>query len=171
MRGCAPHSASGPRTTTEDRPMVSSALRSRGRGMLLSSCVAPCPEPSLPTQAQLLDEGAVALDVLGLEVLQQTAASAHQQEQATTAVMVVLVYLEVLGEIVDPPCQQSDLDLRRTGITLIGRVPGDDLLLDCCVQRHVCSLSFVTGLAGSHRALPQPRGRDQAIQDSPQPAA
>src|SRR5690242_17038961 len=55
--------------------------------------------------------------------------------------MVVLVYLEVLGEIVDPPRQQSDLDLRRTGVTLIGRVPGDDLLLDCCVQRHVRSLS------------------------------
>src|SRR6266699_1528006 len=55
--------------------------------------------------------------------------------------MVVLVYLEVLGEIVDPPRQQCDLDLRRTGVTLTGRVPGDDLLLDCYVQRHVHSLS------------------------------
>src|SRR2546429_6832590 len=111
------------------------------RDVALWLCCGPCPAPSLPAQAQLLDEGTVALDVIVHQVLQQPAAPAHQQEQATPAVMVVLVHLEVLGEIVDPPRQQCDLDLRRTGVTLTGRVPGDDLRLDCYVQRHMHSLS------------------------------
>src|SRR5206468_7334300 len=105
-------SAPDPRTTTEDRPIAPSALRSRGRGMLLSSCVTAVPRPSLPAQAQLLDQGAVALDVLAGQVLKQPTATADQEQQAPAAVMVVLVYLEVLGEIVDPPRQQCDLDFR-----------------------------------------------------------
>src|SRR5262249_19098550 len=121
------------------------------RDVLFSSCVAAVPRPSLPAQAQLLDEGAVAPDVLAVQVLQQPTATADQEQQAPAAVVVVLVQLEVLGEIVDPPRQQCDLDFRRTGVTLIGRVLGDDLLLDCCVQRHVGFLIFVTDLV-RHRA-------------------
>jgi hypothetical protein len=40
-----------------------------------------CRSRGLPTQAQPLDEAAVALDVRLLEVLQQTAALADQEEQ------------------------------------------------------------------------------------------
>ncbi len=33
--------------------------------------------------------------------------------------MVLLVDLQVLGEVVDTPCQQRNLDLRRTGVVRV----------------------------------------------------
>src|SRR5215831_10204448 len=102
---------------------------------------------NLSAQAQLPDERTVALDVRAGQVLQQPPAAAYEQQQPAAAVVVVLVHLEVLGQVVDPPGQQRDLDFRRTGVTLIRRVPGDDLLLHGCFQRHVAfpSLRLVTG--------------------------
>jgi hypothetical protein len=51
--------------------------------------------------------------------------------------MVMLVHLEVLGQVVDPAGQQRNLDFRRTGVTLTGCVLRDDLLLDGDFERHV----------------------------------
>src|SRR5215831_13276688 len=121
-------------------PWARWALLGRGRGT--SFCLflpvihlPPAGRPAggfalnLPAQAELLDQRAVAGDVLPGQVLQQPAAAADEQQQPPAAVMIMLVHLEVLGQLLDPPCQQRDLDLRRAGVTLTGRVPGDDLLL------------------------------------------
>jgi len=43
----------------------------------------------------------------------------------------------LFAEGVDPPGQQRDLDFRRTGVTLTGRVLRQDLFLDGGVERHV----------------------------------
>ena len=43
--------------------------------------------------------------------------------------VVMLVGLEVLGQMVDTSGQQSNLDLRRTGVTLVDGCLGDDGLL------------------------------------------
>src|SRR5262249_43844938 len=94
-------------------------------------------QPKLPAQPELLDQCPVAADVLAGQVLQQAPAATHEQQQAAAAVMVVLVDLEMLGQVVDPPAQQRDLDLRRAGVTLCGRVLGDDLVLHLGVERHV----------------------------------
>src|SRR5690349_6505027 len=80
-------------------------------------------------EAEALDDGAVALDLRLLEVVEQPAALADEQQQATTAVVVVLVRLEVLGEVRDAVAEQRDLDLGRTGVALGDGVLGDDLLL------------------------------------------
>ena len=82
---------------------------------------------NLPAQAKLLDQRTVTADVLAGQVLQQTPTAAHEQQQPATAVVVVLVHREVLVQVVDSPGQQRDLDLGRAGVTLIGRVAGDDL--------------------------------------------
>ena len=42
-------------------------------------------------EAEALDDGAVALDLRLLQVVEQAAALADQEQQATTAVVVVLV--------------------------------------------------------------------------------
>src|SRR5580700_151092 len=148
----------GPRTTTEDRPCgaVSAPGRSRGTSFFswLFSCgsgaaVAPGrrglsrapPRSGLPAQPELLDQGAVPGDVLAGQVLQQPAAAAHEEQQPATAVVVMLVHLQVLSQVVDPPGQQCDLDLRRAGVTLIGRVTRDDLRLHGRVERHVAPSS------------------------------
>jgi len=61
------------------------------------------------------------------QVAEQAAAAADEQQQAAAAVVVVLVHLEVLVQVVDPAGHKRNLDLRRTGVTLIDRVLRKDL--------------------------------------------
>src|SRR5882757_7586834 len=93
-------------------------------------------DPTLSAQTEPLDQRAVALDVLGGQVLQQPAALADQLVHAATGVVVVLVRLEVLGQVVDPLGQQRDLDLRGAGVAFGGAVLGENLLLRGDVERH-----------------------------------
>ena len=80
----------------------------------------------LLVDAQLGDQSAVTLDVLLLQVVQQTAALADHLEQATTRVVVLGIQLQVSGEVSDALGQDSDLDLGRTGVALVGAVCFDD---------------------------------------------
>src|SRR5690606_30604881 len=149
-----------PEATTEARPapaaparLVSSFLGPRG--LAAAAAGAPGGRPDRPrrinegsgprgplphrlaAQAETLDQLPVAVDVLVGEVLQEPATTADQQQEAAAAVVVVLVLLQVLGQIVDAARQQRDLDLRRSGVTLTGRVLGNDLVLGGGVERHV----------------------------------
>ena len=96
------------------------------------SANAPCPFlRKLLTQTQLSDQGTVTVDVLLLQIGQQIAAAADHLEQAAAAVVVMLVGLKVLGQVIDTSGQQSNLDLRRTGVTLVdGCLSDDGLLID-----------------------------------------
>jgi len=107
---------------------------------LASGAATAAPLSQLSAQTEILDERPVPGDVLAGEVLQEPATAADKQQQPAAAVVVVLVHFQMLGQICDPPSQQRDLDLRRAGVTLIGRVPGDDLLLHRVVERHVAPL-------------------------------
>src|SRR4029077_18882073 len=98
---------------------------------------------------ELLDEGAVAVDVLGLQVLEQPTTTADEQQEAATAVVVVLVRLQVLGELENARGEQSDLDLGGTRVALDRGVLGHDLLLCFGVERHRCSSSVAARRAGA----------------------
>ncbi len=77
----------------------------------------------LATKTQPFDERAVTLDVDLRDVLDQPAPASHQQQQTPPRVVVVLVHLEVLGEVGDPLGQQRDLRLRRSGVGVVqGRI-------------------------------------------------
>src|SRR6266511_1418686 len=80
---------------------------------------------SLPAKTELRDERSVPLDVVAPEVVEQSTPPSDQHEQASTRVMVLLVDLQMLGEVVDPLGEQSDLHLRRTGVGLMEAVLGD----------------------------------------------
>src|SRR5207253_4138922 len=69
----------------------------------------------LAAQAELLDEGAVALEVVLLQVVQKAAAPPDELEQPAPRVMVVLMDAQMLGQLVDPLRQHRDLHLRRAG--------------------------------------------------------
>ena len=56
---------------------------------------------NLFAQAEAGNQGPIALDVLALQVVEQLAALADQAQQTTTGVVVLLVLLEVAGQIVD----------------------------------------------------------------------
>ena len=79
----------------------------------------------LPTKTELRDQRPVPLDVVSSEVVEQPTAPTHEHEQSPTRVMVLLVDLQVLGEMRDAIGEQRDLDLGRTGIGLVNAVLGD----------------------------------------------
>src|SRR5688572_11384265 len=92
-------------------------------------------------QAETFDDRAVALDLGLLQVVEEPTALAHEEQQPATAVVVVLVLLEVLGQVSDAVAQQRDLYFGRTGVALSHGVLGDDLLLGLRVgsDRHAGS--------------------------------
>src|SRR5205814_9580457 len=73
----------------------------------------------LPPQAQLLDEGAVALEILLLQVVQEPAPPADELQQAASRIVILRMRPQVLGEAVDALGQHRDLDFRRAGVGLV----------------------------------------------------
>ena len=84
----------------------------------------------LLADAQLGDDRAVTLDVLLRQIVQQTAALTDHLVHAQTAVVVVGMLLEMLGQLADALGEDRDLDLGRAGVALVGGVVADDLGLD-----------------------------------------
>ena len=72
----------------------------------------PCIVIVLLSDSQLCNAGTITLDVLAHEVVQQTAALTNHQEQTLTAVVVLLVNLQVFGELVNALCEDCNLNLR-----------------------------------------------------------
>src|SRR6266545_2650477 len=89
----------------------------------------------LLAEPEALDGGAIALEILPLEIVEQAAAAAHHLEEAAAAVMVLGVGLEVLGELRDPVRQECHLDLGRPGVALVDPVLFDDALFHFCGLR------------------------------------
>src|SRR6185437_30558 len=70
----------------------------------------------LPTQAEALDQGLVARKIAILQIAEQALALVDQLQQATAGMVILLVVLEVTGEMVDAGGQQGHLDFGRTGV-------------------------------------------------------
>ena len=77
--------------------------------------------------AELLDECAVVVDVLLLDVLKQTATLTDEHHEATTSVVVLLMLLKVLGEVADTLRKNCDLNLSAAGVMLVLAELGDEL--------------------------------------------
>src|SRR5262245_7072739 len=92
---------------------------------------------SLAPEAELLDQRAVGLEVLALEVVQEPAAPAHELEQAAARVVVLRVRAEMLGELVDPLRQQRNLHLRRPRVGVVLAVLADDVVLGFLGEGHM----------------------------------
>src|SRR6185312_10764543 len=125
----------------------------RGRGVVmvplwdqLLNRLIPCKSKSVPgrlerratpipwntnsaAQAQARDQRLVPLGILGLDIVEQTAPFRHHLDHAPAGMIVLHVVLEMLGEIGDALGEDGDLDFRRTGVTLGGRVFGDQFFL------------------------------------------
>src|ERR1700690_1719893 len=79
--------------------LLSSSYPHAAAGSVIWARDAPGGLTQLPAQAQALDERPVAGDVGLGQVLQQSPAPADEQQQPATAVVIVLVHLEVLGQV------------------------------------------------------------------------
>ena len=76
----------------------------------------------LLAQVQLLDDGTVTCDIVLLKVTEKVSSVTDHLQHAAAAVVVLVVGLEVLGKSVDAMGKDRDLNLGRTGVTLVGSV-------------------------------------------------
>ena len=83
----------------------------------------------LLSQSELADDRTVTLDVSLLQVVQKVSSVTDHLLKTAAAVEVVLVCLQVLGQGRDSVGQKCDLNLRRTGVSLVGSVLLDNALL------------------------------------------
>lgn len=82
---------------------------------------------NLLTNSELLNERAVAKDVLLREIIEETAALTYHLQKSALTMMVLCVLLKVWCERVDVLCKKSDLYFGRTGIILVLAKFGDKL--------------------------------------------
>jgi len=70
----------------------------------------------LATQAEAFDQGLVARKIAILQIAEQALALIDQLQQATAGMVILLVLLEMTGEVVDASGQQGHLDFGGTGV-------------------------------------------------------
>lgn len=72
------------------------------------------------------EDGAIALDVIAADVVEEPTAPADHHEQTTAGVVVVLMFFEVVVQIRDPGGEDGNLHFGRSGIGFAGAVRGDN---------------------------------------------
>ena len=77
------------------------------------------------SDTEFCNDCTITFDVNLLEVAQQVSSVTDHLGEATTAVVVVMVALEVLGEVVDAIGQDSDLNFGGTGVGFVKSVSND----------------------------------------------
>src|ERR1700751_2743372 len=80
-------------------------------------------------QPETPDQRLVTADARPLEIVQQTSPLADHDEQPAPRMEVLLMAPQVIGEITDALAQDRHLDLRRSGVTLLGGILNDERLL------------------------------------------
>jgi len=108
--GCAP--SEGPRASPRSE----------------AASLAAKPEPS--------DDGPVARAVLLHQIREKAAALADELEEAAARMIVFGEASKMRRQLLDPLGDERDLDLRRPRVTVLGGIPGDDLLLLLPRERH-----------------------------------
>lgn len=107
----------------------------------------------LSPKTKRFDQRPVAVDVNLGEVLEQPPALPDQKQQATTAVVIVRVGLEVSGEVVDPVCEQRHLNLGGTSVAFARGVGRDNFALGLTDGRGHFSGFASPALGGGLRGL------------------
>ena len=80
---------------------------------------------ALLTDAELFDYSAVSFNIVLLQISQQVSSVTYHLQKTTAGVVILLVNLDVFGELVDSLSENSDLNLRRTCVVLVKAVSLD----------------------------------------------
>lgn len=96
--------------------------------------------------AELLDELTVLIDVVLLDVGEETTTLTNQHKQTTAGVEVLLVGLHVLGQLLDALGQDGDLNLGVAGVLGVLAELGGELRLALLGNRH--DFTFLVAAAG-----------------------
>ena len=98
----------------------------------------------LLSDAELFDDRTVAVDILLDEVVEKVSSVTYHFQKTAAGMMVVLVVFEVLGKGVDTVCENGNLYLGRTGITLMRLVFINNLLFDVLLNHGFIHLSEIS---------------------------
>ena len=83
----------------------------------------------LLTQTESLNQCTIAIDVLVVEILQELAATTYHHGQRTSGAKVLVVLLQVLGEVLNTIGEQGYLTLDRTRVLGVLAILGENLSL------------------------------------------
>ena len=101
---------------------------------------------ALLTQIQLFNDCAVTVDIGLLKVTEEVTSVADHLQHAATAVVILVVSLEVLGQSVDAMSKDRNLNLGRTGVTLVGSILLNNSLLFVLQQHDLFTFLFYYGI-------------------------
>ena len=76
-------------------------------------------------ETEFCDDGSIALDVVVGEIVEKTTTASDEHQEPSATVVVLLVHLEVLGEVIDALTEKSDLHFWRPGIGVVEAVVRD----------------------------------------------
>lgn len=77
---------------------------------------------NLFTKFQLLCDRVIAGGIGTMQIIQQFPTLAHHHDQTTARTVILLILLQVLGQVIDPLGQQRYLDIGRTGVALMNPI-------------------------------------------------
>src|ERR1700744_5231436 len=97
----------------------------------------------LLADAQLTDHITVAVRIVRLEIVQQTAALTHQHQQTAPGGVIFLVKLEVLSQLANTFTENRNLHFRATRVTVMGAKARNNLGLLCSCQHGSALLLYV----------------------------
>ena len=89
----------------------------------------PTPYLFLLSDAELLDNSSVSFDVNSLKVVKKISSVTYHLKKTATAVMVVVVVLEMLVKRIDSVCENSNLHFGRTCVAFVNSIFSNDSLL------------------------------------------
>ena len=93
-------------------------------------------ETGLLTQTQSLHNSTITIDIVGVEILQELTTATYQLCQRTSSNIVLVVLLQVLGEVLDTIREQCNLALSATSVSGALAKLGEDLSLLVVVEIH-----------------------------------
>lgn len=100
-------------------------------------------------QAESLDQALVTVEVIVLQVVEKLPPLTNHLKKPPAGVKILLVHLQVFGQLSDPVGQKSDLNFGRPGISCMSLKIGDQILL--------CFLVRVQHLYHLKTKIPEPR--------------
>src|ERR1700752_1245123 len=92
----------------------------------------------LLADAQLTDDFAIPVGVVGLEIVEQAAALAYQHQQTAARTMILRVGLEVLGQLANALAEDRDLHFRTASVGVMRAKTRDDVGFFRRCQHGVC---------------------------------
>ena len=104
-------------------------MRNSKGSPLASLCCLKLVTFRLLTQTKSLDKCTVTIDVLVVEILQELTTATYHLGQCTSGAEVLVVLLQVLGEVLNTIGEQGYLTLNRTGVLSVLAVLAEDLSL------------------------------------------